>query len=201
MIARVHGKLAAKGIDRIEVMTAGGVCYERVIPLNVLESLPREGQDVDLFTSLVVKEDGWQLFGFLNANDRSLFQTLRSASGVGPALALGLISALGSGRVVRAIRDRDLTTLQGVPRVGKKVAERLCVELGDKMKDYAADASLKGGDNTFDGAGVDAVRGLVALGYNSSDAERAVAAVVNLGEAPNSTAGILRRALASLQAN
>ena len=201
MIARVHGKLVAKGIDRIEVMTAGGVCYELVIPLNVLESLPREGQDVDLFTSLVVKEDGWQLFGFLNANDRSLFQTLRSASGVGPALALGLISALGSGRVVRAIRDRDLTTLQGVPRVGKKVAERLCVELGDKMKDYAADASPKGGDNTFDGAGVDAVRGLVALGYNSSDAERAVAAVVNLGEAPNSTAGILRRALASLQAN
>ena len=201
MIARVHGKLVANGIDRIEVMTAGGVCYELVIPLNVLESLPREGQDVDLFTSLVVKEDGWQLYGFLNANDRSLFQTLRSASGVGPALALGLISALGSGRVVRAIRDRDLTTLQGVPRVGKKVAERLCVELGDKMKDYAADASPKGGDNTFDGAGVDAVRGLVALGYNSSDAERAVAAVVNLGEAPNSTAGILRRALASLQAN
>ena len=72
MIARVHGKLVAKGIDRIEVMTGGGVCYELVIPLNVLESLPREGQDVDLFTSLVVKEDGWQLFGFLNANDRFL---------------------------------------------------------------------------------------------------------------------------------
>lgn len=197
MIARVHGKLVAKGIDRIEVMTGGGVCYELVIPLNVLESLPREGQDVDLFTSLVVKEDGWQLFGFLNANDRSLFQTLRSASGVGPALALGLISALGSGRVVRAIRDRDLTTLQGVPRVGKKVAERLCVELGDKMKDYAADASLKGGDSGLDGGAADAVRALVSLGYATADSEKAVRAA--LGGSAAGTADVVRAALAVLQ--
>ncbi len=197
MIARVHGKLVAKGIDRIEVMTAGGVCYELIIPLNVLESLPREGQDVDLFTSLVVKEDGWQLFGFLNANDRSLFHTLRSASGVGPALALGLISALGSGRVVRAIRDRDLTTLQGVPRVGKKVAERLCVELGDKMKDYAADASLKGGDSSLDGGAADAVRALVSLGYETADSEKAVRAA--LGDAAAGTADVVRAALAVLQ--
>ena len=197
MIARVHGKLVAKGIDRIEVMTAGGVCYELVIPLNVLESLPREGQDIDLFTSLVVKEDGWQLFGFLNANDRSLFQTLRGASGVGPALALGLISALGSGRVVRAIRDRDLTTLQGVPRVGKKVAERLCVELGDKMKDYAADASRKGGDSSLDGGAADAVRALVSLGYATADSEKAVRAA--LGGAAAGTADVVRAALAVLQ--
>jgi Holliday junction DNA helicase RuvA len=197
MIARIHGKLTTRGIDRIEVMTSGGVCYELIIPLNVLGTLPREGEDVNLFTSLVVKEDGWQLFGFLNASDRSLFQTLRSASGVGPALALGLISALGSGRVVRAILDRDLKTLQGVPRVGKKVAERLCVELGDKMKDYVADAPLKGGESSLDNAAADAVRGLVGLGYASDDAEKAVRAALS-GKA-SGTADVLRAALLVLQ--
>ena len=147
MIARLKGTLVAKGIDRIEIMTAGGVGYELLIPLGVLESLPRTGDEVTLHTALVVKEDGWQLFGFGDAHDRALFHTLLGASGVGPALALGLISALGSGRVVRAIRDRDLATLQGVPRVGKKIAERLCVELGDKMKDFAgAESPRPAGD-------------------------------------------------------
>ena len=105
MIARLEGTLAAKGIDRIEIMTAGGVGYELLIPLSVLDSLPRAGEKVSLHTALVVKEDGWQLYGFGSAEDRALFHTLLGASGVGPALALGLISALGSGRVVRAIRE------------------------------------------------------------------------------------------------
>ena len=79
MIARLTGTLAAKGIDRIEIMTAGGVGYELLIPLSVLESLPREGEAVTLHTALVVKEDGWQLFGFDSTNDRALFYTLRGA--------------------------------------------------------------------------------------------------------------------------
>ncbi len=148
MIARLKGTLAAKGIDRVEIMTAGGVGYELLIPLSVLESLPRVGEEVSLHTALIVKEDAWQLYGFGGAEDRMLFNTLLGASGVGGALALGLISALGSGRVVRAIRDRDFATLQGVPRVGKKVAERLCVELGDKMKDFSAAAEASGGTAT-----------------------------------------------------
>src|ERR1019366_1447495 len=168
------GKLAAKGIDRIEVMTAGGVAYELLIPLGVLEALPRVGDDVDLHTALVVKEDGWLLFGFSAVEDRKLFQTLLGASGVGPALALGLISALGSARVVRAIRDRDLVSLQGVPRVGRKVAERLCVELGDKMKEFTPESTPLGGAGAVEGGGGDAVRALVALGYAPNDAEKAV---------------------------
>ena len=120
MIARITGKLAAKNIDRIEIMTAGGVGYEIVIPLAVVESLPKLGGDVTLHTALVVKEDGWQLFGFGDAHDRSLFHTLLGASGVGPALALGLISALGSGRVVRAIRDRDSRRCKASRASGRK---------------------------------------------------------------------------------
>lgn len=197
MIARLTGTLVAKGIDRIEVMTAGGVGYELLIPLAVLESLPRLGEEVTLHTALVVKEDGWLLFGFSNADDRALFFTLRGASGVGPALALALISSLSSGRVVRAIRDRDLATLQGVPRVGRKIAERLCVELGDRMKEFAtADA---GPARHADGGAADAVRALVSLGYASNEAEKAVRLALDRPAAKGTTADIIRAALAVVQ--
>jgi Holliday junction DNA helicase RuvA len=199
MIARITGKLAAKNIDRIEIMTAGGVGYELVIPLAVLESLPKLGDDVTLHTALVVKEDGWQLFGFGSPQDRALFHTLLGASGVGPALALGLISALGSGRVVRSIRDRDLETLQSVPRVGKKVAERLCVELGDKMKDFAGEPSGAGPGVKTEGVSADAVRALVALGYATSDAEKAVRSALEHTKSKGATADVIRAALAVLQ--
>jgi holliday junction DNA helicase RuvA len=200
VIARVEGKLASKGVDRVEILTGGGVTYELLIPLGVLEALPRVGEELALHTALVVKEDGWQLFGFSSADDRALFSTLRGASGVGPALALGLISALGSARVVRAIRDRDLGTLQGVPRVGKKIAERLCVELGDKMKDFAATvAAPAGGDPATDGGAADAVRALVSLGYASHDAEKAVRAALDGKGGKSATTDVIRGALAVLQ--
>jgi Holliday junction DNA helicase RuvA len=199
MIARLTGTLASKGIDRIEIMTAGGVGYELLIPLSVLESLPRLGGEVTLHTALVVKEDGWQLFGFGSVDDRALFHTLLGASGVGPALALGLISALGSARVVRAIRDRDLGTLQGVPRVGRKIAERLCVELGDKMKDFAGAESSGGSATKQDGIAADAVRALVSLGYAANDAEKAVRSALEHAGARGATADVIRAALAVLQ--
>jgi Holliday junction DNA helicase RuvA len=199
MIARLTGKLAAKGIDRVEVMTAGGVAYELLIPLEVLETLPRIGDDVSLHTALVVKEDGWLLFGFSSVEDRKLFHTLLAASGVGPALALGLISALGSARVVRAIRDRDLVTLQGVPRVGRKIAERLCVELGDKMKDFTLESAPLAGSGAIEGGAADAVRALVSLGYASSEAEKAVRRALDGKGAKSATAEVIRAALSVLQ--
>lgn len=201
MISRVKGTLSAKGIDRIEVMTASGVGYSLAIPLGVLEALPRVGEPVDLHTALVVKEDNWQLFGFSTESDRALFNTLLSASGVGPALALGLLSTLGASRVVRAIRERDLTTLQSVPRVGKKVAERLCVELGDKMKQFAADSSTDAGPiTTLDGGAADAMRALVSLGYTQPDAERAVRKAMSKKPAGGeATADLVRAGLAELQ--
>jgi Holliday junction DNA helicase RuvA len=197
MIARVKGALIAKGVDRIEVMTSGGVGYLLQIPLGVLESLPRVGDAVELHTALVVKEDGWALYGFSTDHDRALFNTLTSASGVGPALALGLLSALGAGRVVRAIRERDLTTLQSAPRVGKKIAERLCVELGDKMKEFAGGEAIASGP-ALDGGAADAVRALVSLGYSQADAERAVRKALD-GKPASGTADLVRAGLAALQ--
>ena len=199
MITRITGTLVGKGLDRIEVMTAGGVGYELLIPLGVLEALPREGEQVSLHTALVVKEDGWTLFGFTAPEERALFNTLLAASGVGPSLALGLISALGLGRVVRAIRDRDIATLQGVPRVGKKIAERLCVELGDKMKHFAADSGPRSATAPADATEADAIRGLVALGYANNDAEKAVRSAIESSGPKGATADVIRNALAVLQ--
>ena len=198
MIARITGKLADKGIDRIEIMTPGGVGYELLIPLGVLESLPRVGDDVSLHTAMVVKEDGWQLFGFESQEDRAVFYTLLGASGVGPSLALGLISALGVGRLARALVDRDIATLQGVPRVGKKTAERLCVELGDKMRDFAKIGGA-GAVVRSDAGSADAVRALQALGYTTLDAEKAVREAVGAGSQGNATSDVIRQALALLQ--
>jgi Holliday junction DNA helicase RuvA len=199
MISRIKGTLTSKGIDRIEVMTAGGVGYALQIPLGVLESLPRVGDAVELHTALVVKEDAWHLYGFSVESDRALFHTLLGASGVGPALALGLLSGLGAARTVRAIRERDLTTLQSAPRVGKKIAERLCVELGDKMKEFAADSDA-GPRTTLDGGAADAMRALVSLGYSQPDAERAVRkAMGKKGAETGGTADLVRAGLAELQ--
>lgn len=198
MISRLSGTLAAKGLDRIEVLTSGGVGYELLIPIDVLESLPRVGEAVALHTALVVKEDGWQLFGFATSNDRALFHTLLGASGVGPAMALGLISALGNTRLARAILDRDIATLQGVPRVGKKTAERLCVELGDKMKDFAG-APSAGSATRVEGSSADAVRALVSLGYANAEAEKGVREAIGGRATGASTADVIRDALALLQ--
>jgi Holliday junction DNA helicase RuvA len=198
LISRLKGTLVSKGVDRIEVMTSGGVGYMLQIPLGVLESLPRVGEPVELHTALVVKEDGWSLYGFSTEHDKALFNTLTSASGVGPALTLGLLSALGAGRVVRAIRERDLTTLQSAPRVGKKIAERLCVELGDKMKEFAGGADVQI-QPVLDGGAADAVRALVSLGYGQSDAERAVRKALDGTKAGGGTADLVRAALAALQ--
>src|SRR3954462_15562820 len=112
MIAQVSGTLVSKELDRAEIMTSGGVAYELAIPLGVYESLPRVGEQVLLHTHLVVKEDSWQLFGFATTLERRVFQRVLSAKGVGPALSLGLLSTLTAERLVRALRERDVATLQ-----------------------------------------------------------------------------------------
>lgn len=196
MISQLRGTLVERGVDRVEILTAGGVAYLVHIPLSALEQLPRVGEPVTLHTALVVRDDAWELYGFSTPDDRALFTLLRSASGVGPALALGLLSSLSPARLVSSIKGRDIATLQRVPRVGKKTAERLCVELGDKLGQWAAAAGSSSAPSG--GVSADAVRALVALGYGDSDAERAVA--VALDAAPGAgPAELIKRALAALQ--
>lgn len=197
MIARIAGTLLSHDVDRVEVMTAGGVAYALHIPLSVAEALPRPGGAVELHTALVVREDSWTLYGFATATERALFQRLMGTTGVGPALAMNLLSALGGDRLVRAVQENDLATLTRVPRVGKKLAERLVLELRDKLVASGDATTAPGRASAPTGPGADAARALVALGYQGIDAEKAVAAVLDDGGASD-TADLIRKALARI---
>jgi Holliday junction DNA helicase RuvA len=149
---------------------------------------------VSLHTELVVKEDGWALFGFDRAGERQIFQRLLGASGFGPKLALALLSALGAERTVRSIRARDLAALSSVGGIGRKKAERLVLELRDRFDDVAlesAAASVPGSD--------EAVRALMGLGYAAGAAEDAVRSAIAAGSSEE-TPQLIRRALQRLAA-
>ena len=197
MISQVAGKLTAKELDRVEIMTTGGIGYELLVPLSVFEAVGRVGDPATLHTHLVVKEDGWQLFGFGSLYERRVFQKLLAAKGVGPALALGMLSTLTADRVVRALRDHDVATLQSVPRVGRKKAEQMILDIADKLDDLGAGAATSGGPRPEGGA-EDAIRALVSLGYSSIDAERAVQAALDAGARGQPASEVIRRALAQV---
>jgi Holliday junction DNA helicase RuvA len=197
VIASVTGRLAAKGADRVTVETPGGVGYEVIVPLGVLEHLPAVGATVTLATELVVREDGWALYGFSNSDERRFFQRLTSVSGVGPKLALALLSQLGVERAAKAVRSRDVASLASVSGIGKKTAERLALELADKVGEFvgetgaAAPAPLAGGAEA-------ARRALERLGYAPADAERALRRVLADGnghEGADGAEALVRRAL------
>jgi Holliday junction DNA helicase RuvA len=200
VIAQVAGKLVAKDLDRVEVMTPGGVGYELSIPLSVYETLPAPGEALTLFTHLVVKEDGWSLYGFASAYERQVFQRVLAAKGVGPALALGLLSALTAERLVRAIVERDLATLQSVPRVGRKKAEQLILDLADKIGDVSRAPSADAGPRAQGAAAEDAIRALVSLGYSTVDAEKAVRAAIDGGARGVTAPELIRAALTKVGA-
>jgi Holliday junction DNA helicase RuvA len=192
VISRIRGTLLAREIGRAEVMTPGGVAYEMEIPTTVYERLPRPGEEVELRTLLVIREDAQLLFGFLEDNERALFTRLIGATGVGPKLAISLLSALPGAALVRAIRDRNLAVLTGVSGVGKKTAERLSVELAGKLDDLAfASSGL-----AQQAPGVEeALRALVVLGMNALEAENAVRAVIQ-DRGPLPAQELIRAALA-----
>ena len=193
MIVHVAGRVVAKELDRVEILTKGGVGYELAIPLSVYEGLPKLGEDAALHAHLVVREDGWQLFGFATAFERRVFVRVLAAKGVGPALALGMLSSLSADRLARAIRERDVDLLQTVPRVGRKKAEQVVLDLADKFGDVGADAA--GAGPRPEGASADdAVRALVSLGYTTADAERAVKAALDGGGGKKLSATELIRA-------
>jgi Holliday junction DNA helicase RuvA len=192
VIARVSGVLAERAGDTIVVETDGGVGYALTVPAGVAERLPATGARVSLFTELVVKEDGWALFGFDRPVERMVFQRLLDASGFGPKLALAMLSALGPERTVRSILSRDLAALSTVGGVGRKKAERLVLELQDKFGDISLHTPA-----TRAPGSEEAIQALVGLGYGPGPADEAVRAVLAEG-APSETSQLIRRALQRL---
>ncbi len=187
MIAFVTGTLRDLTGDTALIETAGGVGYAVTVPLGVLERLPAPGSRVSLHTELVVREDGWALYGFDAPAERTVFQRLLGASGVGPKLALAVLSTLGPERAVRSLKERDIAALATVPGIGRKKAEKLVVEIGDRFE--GAPAGLPAPS----GAGAEAVQALVRLGYAAPGAEDAVRKV--LAEGITDTAPVIRQAL------
>jgi Holliday junction DNA helicase RuvA len=198
MIIQVAGTLLVKELDRVEIMTQGGVAYELAVPLNAYEALPKSGEQCALHTYLVVKEDGWQLFGFTTAYERRVFQKVLGAKGVGPALALGLLSSLTADRLVRAIREKDIPTLQSVPRVGRKKAEQLVLDLADKLDQLQSSGAASGVGRSGTPGTEDAIRALVSLGYSTADAEKAVRGAIDQGAKGMSAPELIRAALAKI---
>lgn len=199
MISRINGTLEARDLDRLEITTPGGVGYMLQIPLSVYETLPAIGAQISLFTSLIVKEDGWQLFGFASQLERRVFDLVRTANGVGPALALSLLSTLTAARLVRAIVEKDTITLQSVPRVGKKKAEQMILDLATKMREVDVSAGSSGAP--LPGAAAeDAIRALVSLGYSLQDAERAVRTTLDAASGQLAATDLIRNALARIAA-
>ena len=197
MISRLKGTLISRELDHVEVETTGGVVYEVQIPLSILERLPRPpAPDFEIRTLQVVREDSDTLYGFLEPFERELFSRLLGASGVGAKVALAMLSTYSASRLAQALAEKDVNALKQVSGVGKKTAERIVLELADRVEDLVVEAAGPDGTGGGEGPGAqEAVGALVALGYSFVDADAAVRHALADGE----TAGIdelVRRALA-----
>ena len=196
MIVQITGVLLTKELDRVEIATDSGLSYELSVPLSAFEQLPKTGEKCMLHTYLVVKEDAWHLYGFTTAYERRVFQKVLDAKGVGPALALGLLSSLTAERLVRALREKDIVTLQSVPRVGRKKAEQMILDLADKLENLQSSTAEAGVGRSLSPSTDDAIRALVSLGYSNADAEKAVRKAMESGAGSTSAPELIRSALA-----
>lgn len=174
MIGFLRGKLVAKQPPQL-LIEVNGVGYEVDAPMTTFYDLPETGAEILLHTHLVVREDAHILFGFAKPSDRALFRSLIKISGVGPRMALGILSGMSADAFVRCIQDSDSAALTRVPGVGKKTAERLVVELRDKLgKGDAGGVDYISATAKPANAVEEAVSALIALGYKPPDASRMV---------------------------
>ncbi|SDH96248.1 Holliday junction branch migration protein RuvA [Pseudomonas panipatensis] len=197
MIGLLRGTLAEKQPPHL-ILDVNGVGYELEVPMTTLYRLPALGEPVMLHTHLVVREDAHLLYGFAEKRERELFRELIRLNGVGPKLALALMSGLEVDELVRCVQAQDTSTLVKIPGVGKKTAERLLVELKDRFKAWenipsiaplVAEPKLVAAVSS---AEADAVSALIALGFKPQEASRAVAAVEEQGL---SSEELIRRSL------
>ena len=174
MIATLHGVLTEKNPSRL-VVDVGGVGYEVNVPLSTFYALGEMGAEVDLRIHTHVRQETLSLFGFATRLEVDLFERLITISGVGPRLALAVLSGLEPPDLLRAIQNSDIVRLQGIPGVGKKTAERISLELKDKLPANAVDEGVTTDpENDTEGIRNDVMSALLNLGYHRPLAERAV---------------------------
>lgn len=184
MIGRLRGTLLEKQAPDLLIEVAG-VGYEVQMPLNSFYQLPAIGAEAIIYTHFVVREDAQLLYGFCHATERALFRQLIKANGVGPKLALTILSGMTASQFVRCVQHDDVSTLVKLPGVGKKTAERLVVEMRDRLKDWGVTPNTPVTDSVIllddeavftrtESAEQDAISALVALGYSQQQASKAV---------------------------
>ncbi|HEX4581471.1 MAG TPA: Holliday junction branch migration protein RuvA, partial [Acidobacteriaceae bacterium] len=172
--AHLRGRLFSKQPQQA-IVEAAGVGYDVAISVSTYTSLPAEGAEVSLHIHTQVREDTLALYGFIERNDKRIFERLITVSGVGPKLAITIQSGLPADRLVAALRAQDHATLTRIPGVGKKLAERLVVELKDKLEDMAVAAPAVAAAGP---AAEDVLSALVNLGYQRPSAQKAIEAAV-----------------------
>jgi holliday junction DNA helicase RuvA len=181
VIAQLRGRILEKHPNRI-IVDVGGVGYDVFVPLSTFYGLGDAGSDIALRIHTHVREDALQLFGFATSLEQELFERLIGVSGIGPKVALAVLSGIEPKELIRAIERGDLARLTAIPGVGKKTSERIVLELKDRLPRVSADVLASGanGDATATPTQDDVVSALVNLGYHRPLAEKAAASAVRL---------------------
>ncbi len=204
MIGRISGILLERHPAGL-LVDVQGLGYEVKVPLSTLFALPIVGERVTLHTHLASREDGQTLYGFLTLADRELFRELIKVTGVGPKLALTILSCVSAEQFVRAVRAQDGSALVRLPGIGKRTAERLLLELRDRLDDWQVAGAGSGPSDAGTRSPVvevspmqEAEQALVALGYKPQEAARAVSRAQQEGDEPSTSEALIRRALRSM---
>jgi Holliday junction DNA helicase RuvA len=199
MIAHLRGRLLAKSPNRV-VVDCNGVGYEVNISVTTFTELPSEAAEVALHIYTNVREDQIALFGFTEPQEKRLFERLIGVSGIGPKLAITVLSGISAERLVGAIRGNDLAMLTRVPGIGKKTAERIVLELKDKLEDLIATYPTDSKSVHYGVAGEDALSALVNLGYARPAAQKAVEGVIEKHpELKEDFEGLFRAAMGAMR--
>ncbi len=184
MIGRLTGKLIEKQPPHL-LVDVNGVAYEVEAPMTTIYQLPEVGDDVVLFTHLAVRDDAHLLFGFAERSERSLFRTLIKINGVGAKMALAILSGIGASEFAECVESKNIDRLVKLPGVGKKTAERLIIEMKDKLGDIEGNFSVStnkvDAPIQSDSPSDEAVSALIGLGYKPQEASRFVMAVAQEG--------------------
>ena len=192
MIAYIRGTLVEKEPTRA-VVEAGGVGYELLVPLSTYEKLPRTGSEAKLLAYHCVREDDEILFGFWSDDEKAMFAKLTSVSGVGPKIALAILSGSSIAELSMSIVGGDFKRISAIKGVGKKTAEKICVELKDKVGEFAF--AGRGDRNVAAPVAKDAVAALRALGFNEEPSSKMVADVLAANPRLDSVEQIIKLSL------
>ena len=198
MIGRIRGLIVYKKPPEIQIDVAG-ICYEVLVPMSTLYQLPELGKEITLHTHFVVREDAQLLYGFFEEKDKSMFRSLIKVNGVGPKMALGILSSMEADEFVIAVRSNDINAMVKMPGIGKKTAERLLIEMRDRLKDWDGE---EGGTQVPVSAGAsitsDAETALISLGYKPQQAAHAIAAVLKTNPEIQGSEELIRHSLKSM---